>query len=82
MSRSDTIQKIEKNKIIVITRGIYGEELLRLSEALYEGGIRAFEITYDPADPNTLDTIKKNVEALDAKFQGKLLLGVGTVLNR
>lgn len=59
MSRSDTIQKIEKNKIIVITRGIYGEELLRLSEALYEGGIRAFEITYDPADPNTLDTIKK-----------------------
>lgn len=82
MSRSDTIQKIEKNKIIVITRGIYGEELLRLSEALYEGGIRAFEITYDPADPNTLDTIRKNVEALDAKFQGKLLLGVGTVLNR
>lgn len=82
MSRTDTIQKIEKNKIIVITRGIYGEELLRLSEALFEGGIRAFEITYDPADPNTLDTIKRNVEALDERFKGELLLGVGTVLNR
>lgn len=81
MSREKTIQKIEKNKIIVITRGIYEDELQRLAEALYEGGIRAFEITYDPADPNTLVRTRKNIELLDKQFQGDLLLGIGTVLT-
>ena len=81
MSREQTIKIIEENKIIVITRGIYGEDLMKLAEALYEGGIRAFEITYDPADPDTMAKTKATIEELDAKFQGKLLLGVGTVLN-
>lgn len=81
MNREQTIKSIEENKIVVITRGIYGVELLKLSEALYEGGIRAFEITYDPADPNTLSIVKENIQMLNERFKGKLLLGVGTVLN-
>lgn len=81
MSREETIGKIEENKIIVITRGIYEEELLKLAEALYEGGIRAFEITYDPADPDTLVRTHKNIEMLDQRFRGELLLGIGTVLT-
>ena len=32
MSREETIGKIEENKIIVITRGIYEEELLKLKD--------------------------------------------------
>lgn len=82
MSREKTIEILEKNKIVVITRGIYGEDLLKLSSALYDGGIRAFEITYDPADPDTLEIVKDNIQKLNAKFQGKLLLGVGTVLTK
>lgn len=81
MTRETTIKCIEENKIVVITRGIYGEDLLKLSEALYKGGIKAFEITYDPADPNTLTTIRENIQMLNKHYQGKLLLGVGTVLN-
>ena len=81
MSRENTIKIIEENKMMVITRGIYGEDLMKLAEALFEGGIRAFEITYDPADPNTLVKTKETIQALDAKFKGELLLGVGTVLT-
>lgn len=81
MSREETIGRIEENKIIVITRGIYGEELQKLADALYEGGIRAFEITYDPADPYTLARTRKNIEMLDRQFKGDLLLGIGTVLT-
>lgn len=82
MSREETIKKIEQEKIVVITRGIYGEELMKLSKALYKGGIRCFEITYDPADPNTLTTVKANIQALDKEFKGDLMLGVGTVLTK
>lgn len=81
MSRAETIQKIEQEKVVVITRGIYGSELMKLSKALYEGGIRCFEITYDPVDPDTMSKVKKDIEALNAEFAGGLTLGVGTVLT-
>ena len=81
MSREETIRKIETEKIVVITRGIYGAELMKLSRALYNGGIRCFEITYDPADPDTMTKVKADIEALNAAYKGDLLLGVGTVLT-
>lgn len=82
MNREETIAKIAEEKIIVITRGIYGEELLRLADALVKGGIRCFEITYDPADPNTCEKVKANIEALHERFGDTLYLGIGTVLTK
>lgn len=82
MDREEIIRKIESEKIFVITRGIYSSELMKLSAALYEGGIRCFEITYDPTDSETMPKIKKDVEALYAEYAGNLLLGVGTVFTK
>lgn len=82
MNREQAIQTIENEKIVVITRGILGEDLMKLAKALYKGGIRCFEITYDPADPNTCESVKENIQALDAEFKGDLMLGVGTVLTK
>ena len=81
MTRQETIQTIEREKIVVITRNIYDEDLLKLAKALYEGGIRCFEITYDPADPNTMTKISDNMRMLEDPFHGGLTHGVGTVLN-
>ncbi|MGX8833129.1 bifunctional 4-hydroxy-2-oxoglutarate aldolase/2-dehydro-3-deoxy-phosphogluconate aldolase [Amedibacillus sp. YH-ame6] len=82
MKKEQVIQTIENEKIVVITRGILGEDLMKLAKALYKGGIRCFEITYDPADPNTCESVKENIQALDAEFKGDLMLGVGTVLTK
>lgn len=82
MNREQVIQTIENEKIVVITRGILGEDLMKLAKALYKGGIRCFEITYDPADPYTCESVKENIQALDAEFKGDLMLGVGTVLTK
>lgn len=79
--RMETRKAIESEKLIAIIRGIYGEDLVELSKALYEGGIRCLEITYDQTDENTLSRIKKEVETLNEIFQGDLILGVGTVLT-
>lgn len=81
MDREQTIKKIKHEKIIVITRGIYGESLIKLAQALYNGGIRCFEITYDPTDSNTCQKIKENMKALHNRFKDELYLGVGTVLS-
>ena len=82
MNRQDTIQKIKEEKIVVITRGIYGEDLMKLAEALFQGGIRCFEITYDPADPNTCTRVKENIQQLHERFGDALYLGIGTVLTK
>lgn len=81
MAREDTIKSIEEHKIIAITRGIYGEELMTLAKALFKGGIRNFEITYDQTDPDTAIKISSDIKALNEEFKGELCAGCGTVLT-
>lgn len=81
MTREEVIKEIQNKKIMIVVRGIYNDELLRLATALQAGGVKCFEITYDPTDPNTLSTIKNNIQMLEEHFHDKLLLGVGTVLT-
>lgn len=81
MIRDEVIQAIEENKIIAITRGIYDEELRKLAKALVDGGIRCFEITFDQTDPQTAETITRNIKMLKEQFGDVLKLGVGTVLT-
>lgn len=80
-SKEEVIKKIERNKIIVVIRSIYGESLRQLVHALYQGGIECFEITYDPTDDHTLDEIEANIKELKKEYGHSILLGVGTVIN-
>ena len=79
--RQHTLELIEKEKIIVIVRGIESEKLIPLAEAMYNGGIRLLEITYsqngEPSDENVAATIK----ALADHFRGRMLIGSGTTLT-
>jgi 2-dehydro-3-deoxyphosphogluconate aldolase/(4S)-4-hydroxy-2-oxoglutarate aldolase len=51
------------------------------AEALYEGGIRLMEITFDQADPECLRLTPRMIEALNARFPD-MLIGAGTVMTR
>lgn len=81
MKKEEAIKKIKAEKIIVITRGIYGPELLKLFDALYKGGIRCFEMTYDPADPNTMEKVGQQIRDVKAAWND-VLVGVGTVMTK
>ncbi len=81
MNKEYVINKIINEKIIVVTRGIYDEELLRLAYSMVNGGITMFEITYDPAEPRTKETIYQSAQCLKNTFGSSLTLGIGTVLN-
>ncbi|MBR4000314.1 MAG: bifunctional 4-hydroxy-2-oxoglutarate aldolase/2-dehydro-3-deoxy-phosphogluconate aldolase [Clostridia bacterium] len=80
MNRDSVIQSILRHKIIVILRGLTEEELICTVEAMYRGGIRLAEVTFDsqgnPSDEVTAQRIAKLVRS----FPG-MHIGAGTVLT-
>lgn len=80
--REEIISEIEKEKIIVIIRGVEKEKLILLSEALYEGGIRLIELTFDAKGIISDEETSKNIEMLVNHFENRLAIGAGTVITK
>lgn len=78
----NTVECILKNKIIVIVRGVAREDLLPFAEAVYEGGVRLLECTYDASGKIQDEQIASNIEMLAQHFEGKMHIGAGTVLTK
>src|ERR1044072_9242372 len=70
-----SVQHILDHKLVAIIRGARPDEILRIVEALYEGGIRSLEITIN--SPKALQVIEQVAD----KAGDKILLGAGTVLD-
>ena len=73
--------KIKEEKIIAIIRHLGAKDAEALCEALYKGGIRLAEITFDPAGTIPAEETAKTISVLRDKFAGKMLIGAGTVLD-
>ena len=54
--KHELLNQIKEEKLIVIIRGVKEEQMLPLLHAMYDGGIRLAELTFDPLNetPNTL----------------------------
>ncbi len=76
-----TIKQIEENKIIVIVRGVEREKLIPLVKAMYDGGIRLVECTYDASGKISDEEISSNIKMLCDYFKDKMIIGAGTVLT-
>lgn len=79
--RANVIEAIEKEKIIVIVRGVKKDKLLPLAEAMYKGGIRLLEITYDAKGEIPDEETAANIKLLSDAMDGKMYIGAGTVLT-
>ncbi len=77
----EAIEKIKEGKIIVIVRGVAKEKLIPLAEAMYDGGIRLLECTYDASGKTPDSETAGNIEMLAKHFEGRMLIGAGTVLT-
>lgn len=75
------LQTILDNKVIVIVRGVAKEALIPLVQAMYDGGIRLVECTYDASGKISDEEIAGNIEMLAKHFAGKMQIGAGTVLT-
>ena len=76
----DTKEQLLQSGIIAIFRRLYGEELLNVCDALYEGGIRAMEVTFDQSDPDSVLHTTQAITALCHRHSD-ITVGAGTVLT-
>lgn len=69
------VNLIKERRLVAILRGVDGERIHLTAEALYLGGIRLLEVTM-----NT-EGATKQIASLVESYEGKLIVGAGTVLN-
>lgn len=78
---AETVKRISEEKLIMIVRGVAPEKIEELAEALYRGGVRLMECTYDATGKTPDETVARTIEALVKRFEGRMLIGAGTVLT-
>lgn len=76
------IDKILREKVIMIVRGVQTSKLIELAEAMWRGGIRVMECTYDASGKIPDEEIARAIESLADHFGEKMLIGAGTVLTK
>ena len=75
------LDEVKKHRIIVALRGVAPEYIGDTAKALYEGGIRMLEITFNQSSSAKLEDTRRSIEtALDA-LGDKMLIGAGTVMS-
>lgn len=72
-------QAIKDNKLIAIVRGVEPDTCLKIAEALYAGGFRLMEITYDQKHPENWESTAQTIGAVAKAYAGKMYVGAGTV---
>ncbi|WP_248924802.1 bifunctional 4-hydroxy-2-oxoglutarate aldolase/2-dehydro-3-deoxy-phosphogluconate aldolase [Paenibacillus hamazuiensis] len=75
MNREQGLALIEKTRIIAIVRGVEDAHMDNLAKALYDGGIRAMEVTMNT--PGALDMIRR----LQDQMGEQMYIGAGTVID-
>jgi len=75
------LEWIQKSKVIAIVRGLSPEYMVKLAEALYEGGIDLMEVPFNQAKPETWKDTAAAIKAVAEHMAGKMLVGAGTVIR-
>lgn len=81
-TREQIIESVYKNKIIAIVRGMEPEYCVKLAEALYQGGIRMVEVTFNQKSTDHYAATVDAIESICSEMKGKVLVGAGTVLTK
>lgn len=73
------VTAIYEHKLIAIVRGVESDRCMQVAQALYDGGIRLMEITYDQLRPDTWEQTAQTIGAIAKAFEGRMFVGAGTV---
>lgn len=79
--REQIIQEVRKNKIIAIVRGMDKEKTVKIAKALYEGGIRFVEVTFNQKNPEKFHETADCIRAIREEMGDKMFVGAGTVTS-
>lgn len=76
-----TFEFIKKHKFIAILRHIELKYIEAAAKALYDGGVRVFEVTFNPAVETTAEETKSIISKIYSMFGDEVCIGAGTVLT-
>ena len=79
--REMVLEWAQREKIVAIVRGVESAQCLKVAQALYDGGIRLMEVTYDQKNPDSWKATAQAIHDIAEAFEGKLLVGAGTVIT-
>lgn len=79
--KQQTIEWIRREKLVAILRGVPDVQLQPLLEALYAGGVRLAEITFDAKGVTPAEKTARQIGEMAKAFEGRMLIGAGTVLT-
>ena len=77
--RETVLEWVAREKVVAIVRGAESSVCTRVAEALYAGGIRLMEITYDQRSPESWEDTATAIGQTARRFEGRMLVGAGTV---
>lgn len=76
-----SMKLLKKYRFVGILRHIPVDKALAAAKAMYEGGIRIFEITFDPSRLDTCQETGSIIRMLRDNFGTDVSVGAGTVLS-
>ena len=79
--REKIVAQVEEQKVIAIIRGVDPDKCLKTAQALYEGGIRMIEVTFDQKDVNKQKASVESIRQISEYFKDAVSVGAGTVTS-
>ncbi len=78
---TDLLHEVRNHRIIVALRGAAPEAMASIARALYNGGIRMIEVTFEQTAPDTIQKTASSIEAVRNEVGDAVLVGAGTTLT-
>ena len=78
----DLCALIHEKKLISIVRGAPTNKIVPIAEALYHGGFRFMEITFDQIGEIPNEETAAQIRAVCEAFDGRMYVGAGTVMTK
>lgn len=75
------MELIKKHRFIAILRHIPLHTVEGVAKALYEGGVRIFEVTFNPSASNTVEETGAIIKKIKSMYGEEISVGAGTVIN-
>jgi 2-dehydro-3-deoxyphosphogluconate aldolase/(4S)-4-hydroxy-2-oxoglutarate aldolase len=77
----DTLNFIKENKLVAIARKVRVEDIVNTAKALYDGGIRLMEITFNQESSNCIEDTVSSIRAVKEALGNRMCVGAGTVIT-
>ena len=75
------VDKMNQHKMIAILRGVPVEQTADVAQALYDGGVRLLEITFNQKSATKLEDTGAAIRAVRERLGDKMTIGAGTVMS-